>query len=138
MNVVLVMVSHLLLSGAVVSTYSLLMGFVSIYGLIVKLKDIKEEIQKSSHEMAGGKVNTNIVLWWAGTFLGKRLHDIMRGKLSRYTFDSEWSQLAKAKKEVRSLACLQNIESCFLAICWNSWQRIRNYCLMKIFMYMFC
>ena len=38
---------------------------------------------------------------------GKRLHDIMRGKLSRYTFDSEWSQLAKAKKEVRSLACLQ-------------------------------
>ena len=106
MNVVLVMVSHLLLSGAVVSTYSLLMGFVSIYGLIVKLKDMKEEIQKSSHEMAGGKVNTNIVLWWAGTFLGKRLHDIMRGKLSRYTFDSEWSQLAKAKKEVRSLACL--------------------------------
>lgn len=45
------------------STYSLLMGFVSIYGLIVKLKDMKEEIQKSSHEMAGGKVNTNIVLW---------------------------------------------------------------------------
>lgn len=103
----MVMVSHLLLSGAVVSTYSLLMGFVSIYGLIVKLKDMKEEIQKSSHEMAGCKVNTNIVLWWAGTFLGKRLHDMMRGKLSRYTFDSEWSQLAKAKKEVRSLACLQ-------------------------------
>ena len=89
------------------STYSLLMGFVSIYGLIVKLKDMREEIQKYSHEMIGGKVNTNIVLWWAGTFLGKRLHDMMSGKLSRYTFDREWSLLAKAKIEVRSLACPQ-------------------------------
>lgn len=64
MNVVLVMVSHLLLSGAVVPTYSLLLGFVSVYNLIVKLKDMREEIQKYSHEMIGGKVNTNIVLWW--------------------------------------------------------------------------
>lgn len=107
MNVVLVVVSYLLLSGAIVPTYSLLMGFVSVYGLIVKLKDMREEIHIENHEMIESKVSMNIVLWWAGTFLGKRLHNMMSGKLSRYTFNSEWSLLVKAKIEVRSLACPQ-------------------------------
>lgn len=76
------MVSCLLLSGASVPTYSLLMGSISVYSLIVKLKDMREEIQNGNHEMIRSKVNTNIVLWWAGTFLGKRLHGMMSEKLS--------------------------------------------------------
>lgn len=76
------MVSYLLLSGAIVPTYSLLMGSISVYSLIVKLKDMRDEIQNVNHEKTDSKVNTNIVLWWAGTFLGKRLHDMMSEKLS--------------------------------------------------------
>lgn len=110
MTVVLAMVPHLLLSGAVVPTYSLLMGLVSVYGLIVKLKDMREEIQKENREMTSCKVSTNIVLWWAGTFLGKRLHDMKSEELSQYTFDSELSLLTKVKIKVRSLACPQNKE----------------------------
>lgn len=107
----MVVVSHLLLSGAVVPAYSLLMELVSVYGLIVKLKEMREEIRKENHEMIASKVSTNIILWWAGTFLGKRLHDMLCGKLSLYTFDSELSLLAKAKLEVRNLACPQKIFS---------------------------
>ena len=43
---------------------------------------MREEIQNGNHEMIRSKVNTNIVLWWAGTFLGKRLHGMMSEKLS--------------------------------------------------------
>lgn len=76
------MVSYLLLSGLIVPTYSLLMGSISVYSLIVKLKNMRTEIQISNHEIIESKVNTNIILWWAGTFLGKRLHSMMSEKLS--------------------------------------------------------
>lgn len=43
---------------------------------------MRTEIQISNHEIIESKVNTNIILWWAGTFLGKRLHSMMSEKLS--------------------------------------------------------
>ena len=61
---------------------------------------MREEIHKENHEMTSCKVSTNIVLWWAGTFLGKRLHDMMSEKLSQCTFDSELSLLTKVQNKV--------------------------------------
>lgn len=101
------MVSNLLLSGATVSNFSLLMGGVSVYNLIVKLNDMKEEIHNFNHEMVERKVNLKIILWWAGAFLGKCLHDMMRRKLCYCTFDSDLPLSADVDVEVRNLACPQ-------------------------------
>lgn len=87
------MVPCLLLSGEVVSSFSLLMGAVSMYNLIVKLNDMKEEIQKTNYEMVNSKVNLKIILWWAGAFLGKSLRDIMNKVLSPCNVDSELPRL---------------------------------------------
>lgn len=86
------MVSHLLLSGAFISPFTMWMGGISMYNLIVKLNDMREEI-RNVHELANSNINLKIVLWWAGTFLGKRLRNTMSEKFSFYTFNSEWSLL---------------------------------------------
>ena len=88
------MVTCLLLSGEVVSDFSLLMGTVSMYNLTVKLNDMRENLQNENHVMMKSKVNLKIILWWAGTFLGKSLRDIMDKALSRCNVDRESSRLA--------------------------------------------
>lgn len=57
---------------------------------------MKEEILNMNHEMVKSKLNLKIILWWAGTFLGKSLRNIMNKVLSLCNIDSELPRLVKA------------------------------------------
>lgn len=69
MSVAVVMVSCLLLSGAVLPCIQWFMVGVTIYNLIVKLNDMKEEM--NYHVLIKRKVNLKITLWWIGVVVGQ-------------------------------------------------------------------
>ena len=81
------------------------MGAVSISNFTIKLNDMREEIQnkKANCCIVKNKVYLKIILWWAGTFLGKSLRDIMNKSLTAANLDREQSRLAKPVTEVRYL-----------------------------------
>ena len=85
------MVPCLLLSGEVIDSFSLLMGAVSTFDLTITLNDMREEIQNKNANcgIMMRKENLKIILWWAGTFLGKSLRDIMNKNLTAANLDSE-------------------------------------------------
>lgn len=68
------MVPCLLLSGTVVDSFSLLMGSIDMFNFIVKLNDMRENLQFSFPKVKNSGMNLKIILWWAGVFLGKSLH----------------------------------------------------------------
>lgn len=86
-----VMVPCLLLSGDVIDSFSLLMRAVSTFDLTITLNDMREEIQNKNAncDIMMRKENLKIILWWAGTFLGKSLRDIMNKNLTAANLDSE-------------------------------------------------
>lgn len=85
------MVPCLLLSGEVIDSFSLLMGAVSTFDLTITLNDMREEIQNKNAncDIMMRKENLKIILWWAGTFLGKSLRDIINKNLTAANLDSE-------------------------------------------------
>lgn len=85
------MVPCLLLSGDVIDSFSLLMRAVSTFDLTITLNDMREEIQNKNAncDIMMRKENLKIILWWAGTFLGKSLRDIMNKNLTAANLDSE-------------------------------------------------
>lgn len=52
---------------------------------------MREEIQNKNAncDIMMRKENLKIILWWAGTFLGKSLRDIMNKNLTAANLDSE-------------------------------------------------